>query len=65
MVNYRSFLSVPSSYRCITLVKMMMIGPFLLVPPRAVASGVKGGDNSTQGAPQNPGIIVYRPMFCE
>ncbi len=36
---------------------------------RAVASGVKGGDNSggptTQGAPQNPGIILYRPMFCE
>ncbi len=36
---------------------------------RAVASGVKGGDNSRgphcPGAPQNPGIILYRPMFCE
>ncbi len=33
MVNYRSFLSFPSSYRCITFVKMMMIRQFLLVPP--------------------------------
>ncbi len=42
---------------------------------RAVASGVKGSDNSkipgfcgapwAVGAPQNPGILLYRPMFCE
>ncbi len=43
MVNYRSFLSFPSSYRCITLVKMMMIRPFLLVPPTTLCLRRKDG----------------------